>query len=95
MCYCNPSFDIRCTCWVRNNDGTKNKDFLKCPMRHETTYQRIMNEYKYYKIIEESGFNAIKKEILKITKLTTKDWDIIVDIYEKYNEDEDEEDEDE
>lgn len=56
-------------------------------MRHDTTYQRIMNEYKYYKIIEESGFNAIKKEILKITKLTTKDWDIIVDIYERYNED--------
>ncbi len=90
MCYCNPSFDIRCTCWVLNSDGSKNKQFLKCPMRHETTYQHIMNEYKYYKIIEESGFNAIKKEILDITKLTNKDWDIIVDIYEKYKEDDDE-----
>ena len=59
-------------------------------MRHETTYERIMNEYRYYKIIEESGFNAIKKEILDITKLTNKDWDIIVDIYEKYREEDDE-----
>ena len=82
MCYCNPSFDIRCTCWVRNNDGTKIKDFLKCPMRHETTYERIMNEYNYYKIIEKSGFNAIKEEILQITKLSNKDWDDIVYIYE-------------
>ena len=82
MCYCNPSFDIRCTCWVRNNDGTKTKDFLKCPMRHETTYERIMNEYNYYKIIEKSGFNAIKEEILQITKLSNKDWDDIVYIYE-------------
>jgi len=46
MCYCNPTFDIRCTCWVENHDGTKNKDFLKCPMRCETAYERIMNEYK-------------------------------------------------
>ena len=92
MCYCNESFDIRCTCWVRNNDGTKNKQFLKCPMRHETTYEHIMNEYKYYKIIEKSGSNAIKDEIIKITKLTAKDWDIIVDIFEKYKaEDEDNE----
>jgi hypothetical protein len=49
-----------------------------------------MNEYKYYKIIEKSGFNAIKDEILKITKLSAKDWDIIVGIYEKYKNEDDE-----
>ena len=57
-------------------------------MRHETTYEHIMNEYKYYKIIEKSGFNAIKDEIMNITKLSLKDWDIIVDIYEKYKDEE-------
>ena len=57
-------------------------------MRHETTYEHIMNEYKYYKIIEKSGFNSIKDEIMNITKLSAKDWDIIVDIYEKYKDEE-------
>ena len=89
MCYCNPSFDIRCTCWVKNNDGTKNKDFLKCPMRHETTYQRIMNEYKYYKIIEKNGFDSIKEEILDITGLNENDWKIIKEFYEEEKESED------
>ena len=82
MCYCNPTFDIRVTCWVRNNNGSKNKDFLKCPMRHNTTYERIMNEYKYYKKIEEQGFDSIKKEILNITKLTENDWNIIKEMYD-------------
>lgn len=85
MCYCNKSFDIRCTCWVENHNGTKNKDFIKCPMRHETTYERIMNEYKYYKKIEEDGFDSIKKEILHITKLTEKDWNIIKELYLEYD----------
>ena len=83
MCYCNPSFDIRCTCWVQNNDGTINKDFLKCPQRHDTTYERIMNEYDYYKKIEKNGFDSIKNEILNITKLTHNDWIIIKDIYDE------------
>ena len=90
MCYCNPNFDIRCTCWVKNNNGTKNKDFLKCPMRHETTYEHIINEYKYYKIIEKSSFNSIKDEIMNITKLSAKDWDSVVDIYEKYKDEDNE-----
>ena len=83
MCYCNPSFDIRCTCWVENNDGTINKDFLKCPQRHDTTYERIMNEYDYYKKIEKNGFDSIKNEILNITKLTQKDWIMIKKIYDE------------
>jgi hypothetical protein len=95
MCYCNPSFDIRCTCWVENNDGTINKDFLKCPQRHDTTYERIMNEYDYYKKIEKNGFDSIKNEILNITKLTHDDWIIIKDIYDEINkEDSDDEDTD-
>ena len=95
MCYCNPSFDIRCTCWVENNDGTINKDFLKCPQRHDTTYERIMNEYDYYKKIEKNGFDSIKNEILNITKLTHDDWIIIKDIYDEIRkEDSDDEDTD-
>ena len=83
MCYCNPNFDIRCTCWVKNNNGTKNKDFLKCPMRHETTYEHIMNEYKYYKIIEKNGFDSIKEEILVITGLNENDWKSIKELYDE------------
>jgi hypothetical protein len=95
MCYCNPTFDIRCTCWVENHDGTKNKDFLKCPMRCETAYERIMNEYKYYKMIEKDGFDSIKKEILKITKLSEKDWDTIKYLYYEYNKEDTSDDESE
>ena len=92
MCYCNPSFDIRCTCWVQNNDGTINKDFLKCPLRHETTYERVMNEYDYYKKIENNGFDSIKNEILNITKLTHNDWIIIKELYYEYTKDDTDDD---
>lgn len=87
MCYCNPSFDIRCTCWVQNKNGTINKNFLKCPQRHETTYERIMNDYNYYKKIEKDGFDSIKLEILNITKLSEKDWEYIKQIYEEQEQD--------
>ena len=83
MCYCNPTFDVRCTCWIQNNDGTKNEDFTKCPMRCETTYERIMNEYNYYKMIEENGFDSIKMEILTITGLNKNDWKIIKEFYDE------------
>ena len=51
-------------------------------MRVETTYERIMCEYEYYKKIEKYGFDSIKKEILEITKLSEKDWLDIKQIYE-------------
>ena len=95
MCYCNPTFDVRCTCWVENRDGTKNKDFLKCPMRVETTYERIMCEREYYKKIEKDGFDSIKKEILQITKLSEKDWADIKQIYEDLNKESEDESDDE
>ena len=85
MCYCNPSFDIRCTCWVQNNDGTINKDFLKCPQRHDTTYERVMNEYDCYIKIQKYGFDSIKNDILNITKLTLIDWIIIKELYDEYS----------
>ena len=80
-CNCNPTFDVRCTCWVTNRNGTKNKNFKYCPIRCETTYWRIMNEYKYYEQIEKNGFDSIKKEILKITKLSNEDWNQIKEFY--------------
>ena len=92
MCYCNPSFDIRCTCWVQNNDGTINKDFLKCPQRHDTTYERIMNEYDYYKKIEKNGFDSIQNEILNITKLTHNDWIIIKELFLEYTKEDSDDD---
>ena len=85
MCYCNPTFDVRCTCWVENDDGTKNEDFKRCPVRCDTTYIRIMNEYKYYKMIEENSFDSIKKEIIAITGLNENDWENIKKIYEEIN----------
>jgi hypothetical protein len=84
MCYCNPSFDVRQTCWV------KNKDFKRCPVRCETTYWRIMNDSDYYNMIEENGFDSIKKKILTITGLNENDWK---SIKEFYDEDEDEDNE--
>lgn len=80
MCYCNPTFDVRCTCWIL-------KDFKRCPMRCETTYWRIMNDYEYYKMIEENGFDSIKKKILRITGLNENDWKRIKELYDNDNED--------
>ena len=44
-----------------------------------------MNEYKYYKMIEENGFDSIKKEIIAITGLNENDWENIKKIYEEIN----------
>jgi len=48
-----------------------------------------MNKYKYYKMIEENGFDSIKKEILIITGLNENDWKIIKEFYEEEKESED------
>ena len=68
MCNCNNNFDDRMLCWVNN------KNWVKCPMRIINTLDRILNEYKYYKKIEEKGFHSLQKEIMKICTLTEDNW---------------------
>jgi len=84
MCYCNHNSDSRMLCWV--ND----KKFVKCPMRIINTLDRIYNDYKYYKQIEEKGFHSLKKEIMKKCKLSRNDWVELNELNnEKMREDED------
>jgi hypothetical protein len=46
-----------------------------------------MNDYEYYKMIEENGFDSIKKKILRITGLNENDWKRIKELYDNDNED--------
>jgi hypothetical protein len=48
-----------------------------------------MNDYEYYKMIEENGFDSIKKKILRITGLNENDWKRIKELYDNDNEDND------
>ena len=56
MCHCNPTFDVRCTCWV------KDSDFKKCPVRHSTTYWRIMNDYDFVKKLKIMDLIVLRKK---------------------------------
>ena len=68
-CYCNDSFDVRCTCWV--NDLT----FDNCPQKLHTTTWRITNEYDLYKHIDKyDNYDAIKDYIKKTCRLSNKEW---------------------
>jgi hypothetical protein len=71
MCLCNPTFDVRCTCWV--ND----KHWKGCPQRWATAYWRINNWSEFY----ENGelcWDKHKKQILKSCKFNESDWAILM-----------------
>ena len=75
-CFCNSSFDLRCCCWVLNNDGTKNEAFKHCPQKISTTYQRCRDEYDWKTFFEEEGQLHLLKPILKKKcGFTNKDWE--------------------
>jgi hypothetical protein len=66
MCFCNPSFDVRCTCWVHD------KDWKRCPQRWATAYWRINNHpdfndnWAYCKQQKQQIDAATKADQLKI-----------------------------
>lgn len=70
-CYCNPTFDVRCTCWIPDKNT-----FKRCPQRLSTTVSRISDEVDFYRATNEwRNMDAIKyhPDILKI-ELTTSEW---------------------
>ncbi len=75
MCNCNPSFDVRCTCWV-NDKGWK-----KCPQRWATAYWRINNWSEFYENGDVS-WDKHKKYILKTCRFNENDWKILLDMKE-------------
>ena len=79
MCFCDRTFDVRCTCWV--ND----KDWRRCPRRWATAYWRINNWSEFF----ENGeicWDKNKKCILKACKFNESDWKILMDMKEKEEE---------
>jgi hypothetical protein len=83
MCNCNPTFDVRCTCWV--ND----RHWKRCPQRWATAYWRIQNWSEFY----ENGdvcWDKNKKEILKSCKFNERDWEILMDMRKKEEEEQEE-----
>ena len=73
MCFCNPSFDVRCTCWVHD------QDWETCPQRWTTAYWRINNYSDFY----EDGsvaWDKYKQQIMKTCKFNKRDWKILMDM---------------
>ncbi len=73
MCNCNPTFDVRCTCWV--ND----RHWKRCPQRWATAYWRIKN-WSEFSENGEVSWDKNKKYILKTCKFNERDWKILMDM---------------
>ena len=73
MCFCNPSFDVRCTCWVSD------KDWKKCPQRWATAYWRI-NNFRDFHENGEVAWDKHKQQIMKTCKFKKSDWKILMDM---------------
>lgn len=74
MCFCNPSFDVRCTCWVQD------KDWKKCPQRWATAYWRINNHSSFINGNGEVHWDKHKQQIMKTCKFNKSDWKILMDM---------------
>ena len=74
MCFCNPSFDVRCTCWVHD------KDWKKCPQRWATAYWRINNHSSFINGNGEVHWDKQKQQIMKVCKFKKSDWKILMDM---------------
>ena len=93
-CYCRENFDLRCVCYpiadyrkLKTNIDTNMKhDFRKCPQRHNSCMEFILNDYDMYKGIENAPtekkkISALKKIIINKFKLTKEDFKIILNNY--------------
>ena len=76
-CCCNPTFDVRCTCYI--NDVT----WERCPERARTAYFMITNDCDTYMMINDKGIHQLKKNLMKKYKLSTNDWENIIIYFEE------------
>jgi hypothetical protein len=72
MCFCNPSFDVRCTCWVHD------KDWKRCPQRWATAYWRINNHPDFND--NWAYCKQQKQQIMKTCKFKQSDWQVLMDM---------------
>ena len=61
-------------------------DFRKCPQRHNSCMEFVLNDYDMYKSIENAAsekkkISVLKKIIIKQFKLTKEDFKLIFDNY--------------
>jgi hypothetical protein len=69
-CNCKPDWDVRCVCHPMN------KTWKNCPVRVNTAYWLLSNEYEIYKMIEKKGgLKGNKTLFKKELKITDKDWE--------------------
>jgi hypothetical protein len=81
ICHCNNNFDIRVCCWIQHK-----KTYNNCPMKVNTTYWRIMNDYDLYNKIEKEGISSIKDYIVNTCLLNEEDWNQILEWYKEEDE---------
>ena len=73
-CNCTTNTDIRGRC----NPRYYPKEWKTCPVRADTTYEMMKNDYDIYKVIEKKGtLKGLKgyiKKVMKEYKITDEEW---------------------
>jgi formylmethanofuran dehydrogenase subunit A len=75
-CNCKQYWDVRAVCHPTNNT------WKKCPVRANTAYWLIGNDYEIYKMVQNGGLKRNKIFVIKQLKITDKDWEQMM-IWEK------------
>jgi hypothetical protein len=74
-CNCTTNTDIRGRC----NPHYYPKEWKTCPVRADTTYEMMKNDYDIYKVIEKKGtLKGLKgyiKKVMKEYKITDEEWE--------------------
>jgi len=74
-CNCTTNSDIRGRC----NPHYWKKEWNNCPVRADTTYFNMKNDYEIYEVIEKKGTlqgnKTFIKKVMKEYKITDDDWE--------------------
>ena len=66
---CNESWDVRCCCELDCKKKNTNKQFYNCPVKLQTIYFHLGNDYDLYNAVESDNWNFVKRHF----KLTSSD----------------------
>lgn len=74
-CNCKYWFDVRCVCHPNK------KTWKKCPVKAQTAYWLMFNDYDAYEHIEQKTIYRSKTYLTKKYKLENKDWEDVLEIH--------------
>lgn len=83
LCHCKPGWDVRCCC---DPSYDKGKRWRNCPVRWQTAYFHISNDYNDVILIEEKTIFKTKTYFTKKFRLTKEDWEEIIKYWNEEHE---------